>query len=593
MKWFTLKTWFGSRTLSQKINNYLLLGIFVPFVLMSFFLTQVSTWQMERLLMQNTNQMLNQVGLILNFYTSSIESMINILENASLVEDFINGKNHVDASELRRFLGTIQANNPEIAGILVIRGDGEYVSNEMFRISRDSLLNEDWYMRAAESAGQYVLISKPLGRNLASYAKYSDDEIMSIVKALKSEAGGATRGAILIDFHLSAFDENLKNITLGSAGFLYVTDENGEIIYAPYNDVIYRIDNRYLIEHPKEKTMVKIRDEYYQVVFRHVNHWYIMGVFLHRDTIATVRTLRYITILLLISTILLVRWFSSRLDKTVIAPLHRLDNLMKLAEEGNMEARFPIGGGDEVSALGESFNRMISRIQKLMVIIEQENKLKRDAELRVLQEQIKPHFLYNTLDTINWLALDSDAYEIVRLVTAMTKLFRLSLSDGKEFITMEEEAEQTENYLIIQSIRYEEIISYSFDISEEAKSLTVLKLVLQPLVENSIYHGIKERAYRDPEFRGHIRVSAHVSEDKLLLSIRDNGWGTSPEVALEIRQMLESNEHTRGFGLYNVSRRLKYTFGEGYGMSFNSTLGEGTEVVIFHPVLRSGALEGE
>jgi two-component system sensor histidine kinase YesM len=543
---------------------------------------------MERLLMQNTQQMLSQMGLILDFYTTSMESTINIVENAAPTEAFINGS--ADTEALRRFLRTITANRPEIAGILVVNGNGKYVSDGIFQRSRDSLLNENWYKRAAENPGQYVMISKPVGRNLTSHSRYGDDEIMSIVKAPEAgTAGHAAGAAVLIDFHLSAFDEYLKSITLGSAGFLYVTDEAGEIIYTPYNDVVYRIDNRYLIERPKEKTIVKIRDEYYQVVCRNINYWYIMGVFLHRDTIATVTTLRYMTVALLVSTILLVRWFSARLNKTVVAPLRRLDSLMKSAEEGNMEACCPTGGDDEISALGDSFNRMISKIRELLVIIEQENKLKRDAEFKVLQEQIKPHFLYNSLDTINWLAMDCGAHEIVWLVGALTKLFRLSLSGGREFITVEEEAEQVENYLIIQSIRYEEMISYSFDIGEEVKGLTVLKLILQPLVENGVYHGIKERAYREPGFRGHIHVSAHIGgEDLLLLTVRDDGLGAPPAVASEIERMLESDEHTMGFGLYNISRRLKYTFGDRYGLTFRSVEGEGAEVVISHPVLDTG-----
>jgi two-component system sensor histidine kinase YesM len=154
---------------------------------------------------------------------------------------------------------------------------------------------------------------------------------------------------------------------------------------------------------------------------------------------------------------------------------------------------------------------------------------------------------------------------------------------------VEEEAEQVENYLIIQSIRYEEMISYSFDIGEEVRGLTVLKLILQPLVENGIYHGIKERAYREPGFRGHIHVSARIGgEDLLLLTVRDDGLGAPPAVASEIERMLESDEHTVGFGLYNISRRLKYTFGDRYGLTFRSVEGEGTEVTISHPALETG-----
>jgi two-component system sensor histidine kinase YesM len=226
-----------------------------------------------------------------------------------------------------------------------------------------------------------------------------------------------------------------------------------------------------------------------------------------------------------------------------------------------------------------------------------EQKSKREAELKVLQAQINPHFLYNTLDTIHWMAKDRKADDIVNLVVALTNLFRISLSKGREIIKFAEELEHIRSYLIIQKARYEDKLSFSIITDPELNRYSVVKLILQPLVENAIYHGIKAKRRE-----GMITITAAKTENVLRIRVEDNGGGIREERLKEIRDILmeriplnelqegesdTSGDGKSGYGLFNVNERLKLRFGSEYGIRIESEWGTGTVVEIMHPLIDS------
>lgn len=576
-----VKKWFKEKSLRRSITNYLFLGVFMPFVLLGFLLSWLGTTEVEKILLQNTQQMLNQMDMMLGFYMQNVENTMYIIEHEPSVAAAIGGDDGATAQQaVRSFMSLLENRNPEIAGILLVLGDGSYISNGMYPRSRDSLTKEAWYIDALRKPDEYLLTSKPLGRNLTSVSKYSDDEIMSIVKAVRNTATGRCDGVLLLDFRLSAFDENIKNIILGSKGFLYVTDANGDIIYAPSNNVIYRIDNQSILKSKRESTMVRVGAEYYQVICKSSHNWNVLGVFLASDVMSAGNKLKATTMALFLISLVFVLVFSARLDKQLFKPLNDLQQLMHVAETRDIDVHYDVKTNDEIGALGNSFNQMISEIKKLLDLVEEEHKRKREAELRVLQEQIKPHFLYNTLEAINWMALDLGAMEIVRLVTALTNLFHISLSGGREMIEIRQEIEQVKNYLIIQNIRYEDAFRYEFHVDEEILDNVVLKLILQPLVENSLYHGIKEKG--EP---GMIRIAVYRQGSDVLLQVGDDGAGVPPETAAEINEMFSTGVRTLGYGLYNTNLRIRHSFGAGYGLLLESEEGIGTCVTIRHPLM--------
>jgi two-component system sensor histidine kinase YesM len=228
---------------------------------------------------------------------------------------------------------------------------------------------------------------------------------------------------------------------------------------------------------------------------------------------------------------------------------------------------------------------MVQEIENLINQVYIEQREKREAELKILQAQIKPHFLYNTLDTIQWMAQDRDADDIVEIVGALTTLFRISLNKGNEIIKLEEEIQHIESYLLIQMARYEDKLTYEINVPKELLQYNVLKIILQPLIENAIYHGIKTKLGA-----GHIHVGASNEDNKLVLYVEDDGMGIPSKRLAEINHYLQMDQHEgqeRGYGLFNVNERIKLTYGSSYGLKVDSVQGEGTRIEIRLPFINS------
>jgi two-component system sensor histidine kinase YesM len=240
---------------------------------------------------------------------------------------------------------------------------------------------------------------------------------------------------------------------------------------------------------------------------------------------------------------------------------------------------------DEITELGMSFNIMIGKIRELLdaKVKEQENLKK--SEFRALQAQINPHFLYNTLDAIVWMAEAKKTDQVVEIVSALSSFFRITLSKGKDWITIREEIEHVRSYLAIQKMRYRNILDYKIEVNPHVLDGTILKLTLQPLVENALYHGIKNKREG-----GVITVRARrKDEDKILLEVEDNGIGCTPYQLAQIQAKLADNSdeitfEKTGIGLENVNRRIKLYYGKQYGLSISSQYLTGTQVTLVIPL---------
>uniref|UniRef100_UPI00136CE0CB sensor histidine kinase n=1 Tax=Clostridium sp. C2-6-12 TaxID=2698832 RepID=UPI00136CE0CB len=238
---------------------------------------------------------------------------------------------------------------------------------------------------------------------------------------------------------------------------------------------------------------------------------------------------------------------------------------------------------DEVGELGSSFNNMVKEINNLINLVQKEEKSKRIAEMNVLQAQIKPHFMYNTLDTIRWMAEEHNEEDIVEIIEAFTNLLRISLSKGKEMISVQDELNHVQSYLIIQKIRYEDKLDYEIEFDENILDFEVIKLILQPLVENAIYHGIKEK-----RGNGKISITGKIEGNLLCFTVMDNGKGMEEDVLNRINKMLAGvgeNKHEIGYGIFNVNERIRMIYGDEYGLKYKSVYGEGTIVELRHPII--------
>jgi two-component system sensor histidine kinase YesM len=463
--------------------------------------------------------------------------------------------------------------------------DNRPLSNEIQPITRDPLTEESWYREAADNPGTVQLLPRPIGRNLRSSHEYSADEVVSIVKAVVDPRTAQVRGVVLIDLRLKVMEAIFGDLTVGFGGFLFIEAPGGAIVYTPVNPIVYRVRDEWL-DKPRAISVRRIKGEDYQIVsqWSQYTQWNTVGVFPLNEIMRQVSTIRYYSLIIAGVTVLVALLVSVFFTSSIARPVIKLRSLMKEAEEGNLGVRFEGRQEDEIGYLGKSFNTMIEEVQKLLAMVYREQQSKREAELKILQEQIKPHFLYNTLDTIQWMAQEHGAADIVKVVGALTSLFRIGLSRGKEMIRVSDEMEHVRSYLIIQKTRYEDKFDFSVCMDDSVLSLLVLKLTLQPLVENAIYHGIKER-------RGHgcIKVEAGRRDGMLVLRVADDGVGMSAETLASVRALLASPPAEKGqklgYGISNVNERIQLSFGKKYGLSFDSSPDLGTTVEILHPLV--------
>ncbi len=286
--------------------------------------------------------------------------------------------------------------------------------------------------------------------------------------------------------------------------------------------------------------------------------------------------------MILIASLMLISalWLLSvKISDSITKPIKEIVENIKIVGSGDFKIRPIEAFDDEIQTLSFTFDHMVSQISNLMVVSKNEQIKLRQTELKLLQAQINPHFLYNTFDTIIWLAEGHRDQDVVDMVTSLSNFFRTGLSQGEDLITLKEEGLHVRSYLEIQQFRYRDILDYEIEIPDTLDFFTVPKLTLQPLVENALYHGIKNK-----RGKGLIKVIAEKKEDELILKVSDNGIGMTPEQAAELRKSASEGDTSVGFGLHNVLERIHLYYGEKYGFDIESQYQVGTTITVNLPL---------
>jgi len=261
------------------------------------------------------------------------------------------------------------------------------------------------------------------------------------------------------------------------------------------------------------------------------------------------------------------------ISRSLMNPIEKLLKMSNRISEGDFSSRAELSASDEFNDLAAGMNIMSEKIELLLEQSIEEQKQLQMMEHKMLQAQIKPHFLYNTLDAIIWAAEADNTTDVVTLVESLSTFFRISLSHGIDFIPVEDEIEHVRNYLVIQQIRYSDVLTYEINVEENIHSNKILKLLLQPIVENALYHGIK-----NTRERGKITVSVEKEGEKLRFTVADNGIGMNKETLDELVYNINHGTGEKGYGLYNVNRRIKLYYGQSEGIEVKSEYKKGTEV---------------
>ena len=391
---------------------------------------------------------------------------------------------------------------------------------------------------------------------------------------------------VALDLSFDSISAYINNVGIGQHGYCFLMDEAGAIIYHPQQQLIYsdlkQEDTTHLVD--CADGVVARGNAIYAIRSVENSRWRVVGVS-YVDELITSNVQEMAGILWLVAGLVFLAAFlcSVVLSRALSRPLRGLSAAMRQFEQDAGSFSYtPVGGAREVRELSDSFGHMVGKIQQLMDTVRREEINLRKTELKALQAQINPHFLYNTLDSIAWMCEQGRSAEAVQMVNALARLFRISISRGHELIPIRSELQHAESYLQIQKHRYKDQFTYHFDVDESLLDFLCNKITLQPIIENAIYHGINGLVDE-----GEIRITLRADGEDILFIVADNGVGMEPE-QIEAIMRKERSDRT-GIGIKNVNDRLKIYFGEKYGIVIDSEPDEGTRVTVRMPRVREEA----
>lgn len=594
------------------IIHFMIISI-LPSICLGILISWAANNVISKQVNANTLQLIGNANKSLESYVSEIQNITYLISFNPDVKNFLYQDTYqstIDPNQMydiQKFLQGFTTLHSEVAGILVLNSNNQYISNEMYARTSKKLTEEQWYKEAESSKGIFKLIGHTSGRNITTHYNYKDDEVISVVRAILDPDTQITKGVILIDLKLRVVAETLKDVRLGKSGFLMVIDGQGKSIYTPASPLVEGIQKQWFADQMSGDFSRKIDGQQLEFIYRKspFTDWTTVGVFSTDEAVSEVQEIRFY----LISFIFLVSFLgvtaSFYLAYSISRPILRLMHSMQTAESGDLTIH-PMGIRlDEIGMLGRSFNAMLTQIVKLISLVEVKERQKKEAELRILHANIKPHFLYNTLDTIQWMARKNGAADVSEMVESLAKLFRIGLSNGQDAILLIDEVEHVISYLKIQQTRYKAKLNFDIQIDPAVttEKLLLLKLILQPIVENAIYHGIKER--RGP---GHIQLNVTLEKEYVMIKIADDGLGMTKETLdalnnklsnalneIQLQSTTDDSEQEQvalrvnrmigGYGIMNVHTRIVLSFGESYGVFIESQEGKGTIVTIIHPII--------
>lgn len=528
----------------------------------------------------NTTQIIEQVNLNLDYYLKSMIEISNLLENN------VSANNGVIDEDLKEQMSVIMETRQDIVTMGIFDNVGNLILGYPNTVLKKNVnvMNQQWYDEIYENP-EYLYFSSPHVENLF---QGKHNWVLSLSRSVPVVVNGKkVSGIILVDLNFESIGELCENVNLGKKGYIYIVDSAGNIVYHSQQQLIYnglKSENTAdVLKHTSGSFIQKDSGGNRMITVKPISFtdWRIVGVS-YMDEITSIKNetsaFAFTILLFGIATVIIIFIFiSAKISK----PIKQLERSMKKVEEGCFDIYVDVKGEDEVVRLSRTFNIMVVRIRELMDQIVKEQEEKRKSELNALQAQINPHFLYNTLDSIVWMAENGNSQDVITMVTSLARLFRISISRGKNIITVEQEVEHARNYLIIQKIRYKNKFTFQFDVDERVLNYRTLKLILQPIIENSIYHGIE---YMVDE--GLIKISVRIEDGKLLYQVEDNGLGMDKDkLDSLLSESYESDSKSgSGVGVKNVHQRIQLYYGKEYGLKIQSELEEGTMVKIYLPL---------
>ena len=482
-----------------------------------------------------------------------------------------------------------EENRDALVSIAVFNEGGGMEASVPLSTAKPSIFpNQTSWFRMAMDKMENLHFSTPHIQDLFDDPDYRTRWVVSLSRHVQLTQDGRTeRGVLLVDMSFSGIAQVCRDVELPNGGYVYLTDRSGELIYHPRQQLIYsgllEENNLEAAGYSDGSHAERFQGRSRVVTVKTVGYtgWKLVGVTPDSRLWGDADSLLLFGISLLLFSAFLMTFLNFRVSAYIADPILRLDQAVKELEAGR-EVEIEESGCYELRRLGHSIASMVSTMRHLMDDIIRQEEQKRRSELEVLQSQINPHFLYNTLDSVIWMTECGRTQEAVQMVTSLARLFRISLSKGRRVIPLSDELDHARHYLNIQQIRYKNKFEAQVRARPETEGLYTLKLTVQPLLENAIYHGM---AGADED--GLIVVDAYREGDDLMIDVTDNGVGMTEETAAALLsgQRLELRTSGSGIGVRNVHRRIQLTFGARYGLTIFSEPDEGTTVRLRLPAL--------
>lgn len=521
---------------------------------------------------------------------SSLESYLrNMMRISNGTYYSILKKNNFSESNVNNKLDLLYETNKDLlVSICVFTEDGKVVSSSPVGQVKD-LVNpaeSDWFLKARKRS-ENLHFSTPHVQNLFIDHDNQYRWVVSLSRAVDiTYDGQIVSGVLLVDMNFSGIEQIFRNIDVGKNGYIYLINNDGEIIYHPKQQLIYSnlLEENNIVASTYDDGSIKeiFKGEDRLITVKTVGYtgWKVVCVTPIKDITSDYRRVGIIVILLL--SIFIFSYLNMIVSVRITNPIVELEKSVKQLENGDNNVDISIKGSYEIQHLGKAIKSMIKQMHVLMENIIQQQEAKRKSELNALQAQINPHFLYNTLDSIIWMIENENYDGSIIMVTALARLFRISLSKGKNIISVRNEIEHVRNYLTIQNIRYKNKFTYEIQDDENTLDLCCIKLIIQPLVENAIYHSME---FMDGD--GEIIIKLYINDDNLFIEVIDNGLGMTEDEAMNLLKKERKNKSKgSGIGIKNVNDRIKIYFGEKYGVSIYSEPDEGTMIRINMPCIR-------
>jgi two-component system sensor histidine kinase YesM len=590
-----------NQSIQVRLTIYFII-ILLPLILFSLYTNVRSQQILEQELSERTmsamSSALEYVDLTMNglknlsTLVSTDQSLTSLLNHR---EEELSSKALIDFTQVMVYITNVAAVNPNLSGVTIYHGNSRKIlSSRIGAIQRPEAAQEDWYEEVMKSNGAYNLyLPKEHREALVGWADpVYDEEQIVLMQLMDLYSRGRGGNVIMLSIPKRLLLGYLMNLVPSDTSQIYLLDHTGRLIVTNASED-QRIETANMTM--QNMSVLKLPDSSEpNMVLRAKSQrsgWSLLLVQPESEIFKKTKPLQIFSYWIILISFLLAFWIAWLIYSSIASPISSLVSGMRQLRMGNLDMRLDNNRKDELGYLTDAFNQTVEQQRHLIRdIYEQQLRLTK-TELKFLQSQINPHFLYNTLDSIYWSAKNYDADEISEMVLNLSQFFRLSLSKGRESFTVEETFSHLQYYIRVQQLRFVDQFTASFHSTEDSSGLYVLKLILQPLVENAILHGLEKK-----NSSGELRISAERLGERLVLQVSDNGKGISEERMAYIRAELArktdsdiregSERNNELFGLMNVKTRIKLYYGDTASFTIDSIEGQGTVARIDLPIAR-------